>query len=623
VVRIMTPADALHQADVKLRAGQLREAETIVRGILQANPNEAHAWDLLGLIAEQTRNFEPAMHCFASAVKLRPDLYLYRFHLANMYRALGRMEEAIAEYEKVAAAMPELSDVRINLGVSLANAGRTDEAIANWKAVVEREPRAAECLANLGNMYRIMGRISDSIEYSKRALEIQPDAAQMWSNLGVAYEQQGRLADAIVAYRKALELHPLPGAHSNWLMALAYSGSASPKEAFDAHVAFDQRFTRPIADREIRPHSNDRNPDRKLRIGYVSPDLREHAMAFFMEPVLANHAREQFDVFCYHSIARPDAITQRLQSYPATWRSLVGVRNEAAAQMIRDDRIDILVDLSTHTVGNRLLLFARKPAPIQVTWLGYASTTGLSTIDYRISDGIVDPPGLTDAFHSEKLVRLPRTQWCYRPPEQAPEIAAPPHEKNGYITFGNPTNLAKVTPQVLDMWSAVLRAVPNSHLSVKATSLADAPTQQLLRDAFSARGIAAERIHLEPSGNLQQYLGFFNTIDVCLDTFPFTGGTTTCHTLWMGVPVVTLIGETSVSRVGASVLTNVGLADLIADSPERFVEIATRLAADRERLRTLRRELRQMMKTSPLCDGPAFVRDLEAAYRAMWHAWAT
>lgn len=618
----MSADDALRQADQMFHAGRHADAERVVRAILQKNPNEAHAWDLLGLIAEQTRNFEPAMHCFANAVRLRPDLHVYRFHLANMYRALGKTEQAIEEYRAVVRQYPQLSDARINLGVALANAGKSEEAIAEWKMILEREPRAAECLANLGNMYRIMGRIAESIEYSKRALEIQPDAAQMWSNLGVAYEQQGHLEDAIIAYRKALELHPLPGAHSNWLMALAYSGSASREETFDAHVAFDNRFIRPLAG-EIRPYANDRNPDRKLRIGYVSSDLREHAIAFFIEPVLANHDREQVDVFLYHSIARPDAITQRLQTYPATWRSLVGVRNEAAAQMIRDDSIDILLDLSTHTVGNRLLLFARKPAPVQVTWLGYASTTGLSTIDWRITDPIVDPPGLTDAFHTEKLMRLPRTQWCYRPPDDAPPPSAPPSEKNGFITFGNPTNLAKVTPKTIEMWSAALREVPNSRLSLKATSLADASTRQILLDAFAARGVANERIHLEASGNLREYLNFFNTIDICLDTFPFTGGTTTCHTLWMGVPVVTLIGETSVSRVGASVLTNVGLADLIADSPQRFIEIATKLAAGAERLRSLRQNLRGMMTSSPLCDGQAFARDLEAAYRQMWREWVS
>jgi predicted O-linked N-acetylglucosamine transferase (SPINDLY family) len=326
-------------------------------------------------------------------------------------------------------------------------------------------------------------------------------------------------------------------------------------------------------------------------------------------------------VFCYSSVARPDAVTQRLQTYPATWRSLVGVRNDAAAQMVRDDRIDILVDLSTHTVGNRLLLFARKPAPVQVTWLGYASTTGLSTIDYRLTDPIVDPPGMTEAFHTEKLLRLPRTQWCYRPPDEAPAVVDAPAVGNGYVTFGNATNLAKVTPKTLDMWSQVLREVPGSRLALKSTSFADESTRQLVRDSFAARGVANDRLHFEPSGDLRSYFDFTNTLDICLDTFPFTGGTTTCHTLWMGVPVVTLAGQTSVSRVAASVLTNVALADLVANTPQQFVELAKPLAADATRLSTLRVNLRKMMKDSALCDAVGFARDLESAYRTLWRAW--
>jgi predicted O-linked N-acetylglucosamine transferase (SPINDLY family) len=299
----------------------------------------------------------------------------------------------------------------------------------------------------------------------------------------------------------------------------------------------------------------------------------------------------------------------------------MGIHDESVAEMVRKDRIDILVDLAVHTNGNRLLVFARKPAPVQATWLGYAGTTGLRAIDWRITDAIVDPPGLTESLHAEKLFRLPRTQWCYRPAANAPPPSAPPSDRAGYVTFGNALNLAKVTPRVIEVWSAVLRAVPTSRLSLKARSLGDESTRKLVAESFAQHGVAPERLTMEPGGDLLNYFGFFDTVDICLDTFPFAGGTTTCHTLWMGVPVVTLTERTSVSRVAASVLTSIGLKNLVAQTPEQFVHVASQLAFDADRRRELRKNLRPLMRTSPLCDGPAFARDLENAYREMWRTW--
>jgi predicted O-linked N-acetylglucosamine transferase (SPINDLY family) len=410
--------------------------------------------------------------------------------------------------------------------------------------------------------------------------------------------------------------------HSNLLLNLTYHGGVEPAAIFAEHRRFNAQhaaaLTRAAA---ARPHANDRSPDRRLRIGYVSADLRDHAVAYFIEPILAKHSAEAVEVFCY-ACGYEDEVTQRLRAHGHTWRSLVGVSDAMAAELIRADGIDILIDLAVHTGQHPLLLFARRPAPVQATYLGYAGTTGLDAIDWRITDAIVDPPGLSEHFHSERLMRLPRTQWCYQPPADAPDVAAaPPLVANGAVTFGAATNVAKVSPQVIELWSQVLRATPGSRFAMKARSLADEATCDRLAAGFARHGIERGRLTFEPAGDIASYLNFLSTLDIALDTFPFGGGTATCHTLFMGVPVVTLVGRTSVSRVGASVLTNVGMGELIAESPEPFVACASELARDRDRLIDLRTALRPRMLASSLCDAATFVRDLEAAYRRMWREW--
>ncbi len=370
----------------------------------------------------------------------------------------------------------------------------------------------------------------------------------------------------------------------------------------------------------IQPHTGDRDPRRRLRIGYVSPDFKQHAVGTMALPLLACHNREEFEVSCYAQAREPDAMTERFRGHADHWRSTVGLCDEQLADLIRQDQIDILVDLAGHTAGGRLLVFARKPAPVQMTWLGYPNTTGVCTIDYRITDAHADPPGSGAALGVEQLVRLPRTNWVYQPPDNAP---APNHRPAaGAVTFGSFNNFAKVTEPMLVLWARILHAVPGSRLLLKAQGLGSQSTRQRVWELLARERIDPARLELrgwEPGHG--GHLALYNRVDIALDPFPYHGTTTTCEALWMGVPVITLAGRTHVSRVGVSLLRNMGLEELIAASPENYVALAVELANDLPRLSRLHSTLRKRMEQSPLTDAPSFAREVEAVYRRVWREW--
>jgi predicted O-linked N-acetylglucosamine transferase (SPINDLY family) len=347
-----------------------------------------------------------------------------------------------------------------------------------------------------------------------------------------------------------------------------------------------------------------------------------HSVNFFIEPVLIAHRRDQFEVFCYSNVSLQDQVTQRIKGYAIQWKDIAGMPDEEAEELIRKDKIDILVDLAGHTAHNRLPLFARKPAPVQVNWIGYPATTGLSTIDYKIGDKYTDPPGTTEQFYSEKLMRLPESFLCYLPQQDSPDIEPLPLLKNGYITFGSFNNFAKVTSGVYTVWAKILNAVTGSRLIMKWQSFSDRATVQYVKNMFRQRGIDEERIILETWDPSPEYLHAYNKVDIGLDTFPFNGITTTCQALWMGVPVITLVGEAYASRGGVSLLSNVGIPDLIAYSKEEYLELAVNLAHDPRKLGNLRQCLRDKMAHSPLLDREQFILHLEESYHQMWKNWA-
>jgi protein O-GlcNAc transferase len=391
-------------------------------------------------------------------------------------------------------------------------------------------------------------------------------------------------------------------------------------EAFDrramfaAHRDFAKQQANPLA--SPRPPLRNRAPGEPIKLGYISADFRSHSVSFFIEKVLANHDRSRFEITCYSSVMRPDAMTQRLRGYAHHWREIAHLPDEQVADLVRRDNLDILVELGGHTDGNRLLVMARRLAPIQVTYLGFPNTTGLEQIDYLITDAQLAPDG-TDEFYSEKLVRLPGSFFCYFGPELGIPISPPPVEKNGHITFGLLTNWVKVRPAMMNLWAQLLHAVPNSRIILKAKSLRDANLARQVQDFFTSAGIEPQRIQAQSWTDFPTYLRLMADIDIGLDTFPFNGHTTSCHQLWMGVPVVTLAGETQASLMGKSILNSLKLPELIAQSPQQYLQIATDLARDVPRLRELRASMRSRWHASGLLDGFRFTRELEAAYEQM------
>jgi predicted O-linked N-acetylglucosamine transferase (SPINDLY family) len=368
----------------------------------------------------------------------------------------------------------------------------------------------------------------------------------------------------------------------------------------------------------IAAHTNDPTPDRRLRIGYVSPNFNTHCQAFFTAPLFAAHDRQQHEVVCYSDVTSPDSLTDRLRSCVDKWTDIVGLTDEEVARVVRQDQIDILVDLTMHMQRGRPLVFAKKPAPVQVCWLAYPGTTGLKTIDYRLTDGHLDPPGLNDRFYSEQSVRLPDCFWCYDPLTDVPALSSLPAQSDGYVTFGCLNNFCKTNPAVLKLWARVISAVERSRLLLLAPE--GSARQNVLR-ILEQVGISPDRITFVARQPRLSYLELYNQIDIGLDTFPYNGHTTSLDSFWMGVPVVTLVGNTVVGRAGLCQLHNLGLPELVAHTPEQFVDICVRLANDFERLGQLRATLRERMEKSPLMDAPRFARSIEAAYRSMWHEW--
>ncbi|HEY8747812.1 MAG TPA: tetratricopeptide repeat protein, partial [Tepidisphaeraceae bacterium] len=504
-----------------------------------------------------------------------------------------------------------------NLGNALKDAGRIDDALAATNRALSLRPDSADIHNNLGNLLRQTDQLDESIAHLRQALRIRPDFPEALSTLGGVFKDSGLVDQAIECFRQSLAVRPIPQAADNLLFALHHASHYDARQLFDEHQKWNQQFAHPLAI-HVRGHDNDRAPGRRIRVGYVSPDLSDHPVGRFLLPLLQNHDHGQIEVICYTDTPRPDAITQSLRTCSDAWHSTLGLSDEEVAARVRRDRIDILVDLAMHTRHNRLLMFARKPAPVQATYLAYSGTTGLETMDYRLTDPYLDPPGVDETSYVEKTIRLPHTFWCYQGPVQAPDVAPLPALARGYVTFGSFNQFAKVSGDALAAWAKLLKTVPGSRLKLHA---AEGTHRQRTLDEFAAAGVDVARIEFVGRVSPSQYFGQYNGIDIALDTFPYPGGTTTCDALWMGVPVVCLPGGTSISRGGLSVLSNVGLAELAARDVEEYVALAANHATDLNRLSNLRASMRDRMRASPLMDAVSFARGVESAYRTMWRQW--
>jgi protein O-GlcNAc transferase len=526
----------------------------------------------------------------------------------------GRLDDARLSFEQALYLQPDLPEAYNNLGLTQLNQDEAHDARLSFEQALGLRSDMADACNNLGLAWDALGKPDDALACFERAVDSGPHHIGALTNLGNAYKDRGHAVLAVAAYRKVLSLNPDNGpVHSNLLLAMQYQdGAVILSEARSYARLHPGPFCG--AGEHDRAGTSARH---RLRIGYVSPDFREHPVVNFLEPILRAHDHEQFEIFCYADVSRPDDVTRRLKDYADHWRSLVGLSIAQAAEAIRQDGIDILVDLAGHTGGNRLPMFARKPAPFQASYLGYLGTTGLPAMDYYLTDAHVDPPGLTECHYQEQLIHLPECAFCYDP-GPAPEVSNDlPVRRTGKILLGCLNNLAKVSDEVLSVWSRILVAVPGSQLLLRDE--AGSSALERIRGIVSRHGIAPDRLcFVGRVATRSDYLKLYHEVDIALDPFPYNGVTTTCDALWMGVPVISLAGRMCVSRQGVRFLRNVGLDELLAETPDDYVCIAADLADDAPRLATLHFGLRERMRRSPLMNSQRLTRDLEAAYRCMW-----
>jgi predicted O-linked N-acetylglucosamine transferase (SPINDLY family) len=572
--------EALRHASRHLAQGRPIEAAEFYGRILAVQPDHQPSLRALGGIALQVGHYQLAVACLTKAVEHKKDDAGLGLQLAQALSALGRNDEAVSALKRVLQLKPKLLAAQLLMGASYGRLGRADAAIAHFR----------------------------------RATDIDPACAEAWVNLGSAHLLKGCLAPAIEHYRRAVALAPENVAlHGNLVPSLNYLPEASGATILEAA----QRWARLVPRRgRSGAWRNAPGVERALRIGYVSADLRDHPVAYFLESVLAASDRTAFEIACYSNLRTEDATTARLRRSVDHWRPIAGESHEAVAAAIRNDEIDILVDLSGHTTGNRLMVFAQKPAPVQCSWLGYFGTTGLPEIDYILADRFVIPTE-DESYYSEQVWRLPDSYLCFTPPADGAPSRRPRAQGRG-ITFGCFNNVLKITPPVVAAWSQILAGVPSSRLLLNTKQLDDVALCEALIAQFAAHGIPRERVLCSGGGPRTALLAAYNEVDIALDPFPYGGGTTTVEALWMGVPVISLRGDRFTGRVGDSILATCGMAELVAAEVADYVARAIALAYDEERLAVLHATLRSRLAASALCDPPRFARHLEAAYRQMW-----
>ncbi|KAB2965782.1 tetratricopeptide repeat protein [Zoogloea sp.] len=579
-------------------------------------PDDASIRDNLGLAHARLGEFAAAERQFEQATRLAPEVVPAWVNRSQNALQGGNAEQAEAHARQALALAPGSAEALLNLGNALADQGRWDEAEASYRqAMLCAPPHWIEAALNLANLFDSLSRFTAAVACLEELARNPAADWRVFNALGRACSMLGDTPAALDHYARAIQLNPLAhAAHSGYLYHLMHDADASAEDIAAAHRRFGAHFASASRSRP-RAHGNDRDPERPLRIGFVSADLRRHAVAYFMEPMFEALRQRGLTLVAYSNLAREDEVSARLRNLVDRWHRVDGVSDTRLAEMIRADRIDILVDLSGHTAGNRLPLFAHRPAPVQVTWLGYSGTTGMDCIDYRFVFRLTAPPGRLDDQFSEKLVYLPYAM-SFKTEKDAPEVAPLPALSRGHLTFGSLNRPSKINAHTIALWARVLRAVPSAHLLIGAVS--EARIGESLLAGFDAEGIDRARISLHPRLPTREYLELHNRIDVLLDTFPYAGGTTSNHALWMGVPTLTLAGRTLPQRLGAGIMGKVGLNDWVAESEDEFVAIARRCAADLPALANLRQSLRARLETSPTLSTAKVADSIALAFRLMW-----
>ncbi|HEX8523075.1 MAG TPA: tetratricopeptide repeat protein [Tepidisphaeraceae bacterium] len=648
---------AAHEAD-----GNLPEARTAYERAVQLNPQIANPHSNLARVLRQQNHLDASIQHAQLALQLVPNHVEALNTLGMVLQQIGRAAEALECHRRALAVSPNNFDAVQGVAGSLIHLGRLQEAEQASRRALELNPHNAPAANDLALILKLTGRFDEAVYQLQRTTQLDPDLAAPWSNLGAALLERGQALLGIDAFRNAIRLKPdFIAAHSNLLLALHCDPSFDDETIYREHLHFAEVHEAPLLE-TYRPHDNSCDPDRPLRIGYVSRHFANHAVATFVEPIIRAHDRTRFQITCYADVAHEDQTTARIKAAAWRWESIVSLTDEQVAQKVRENGEDILIDLTGHISGSRLRIFACKPAPIQITYIGYQNTTGLRSIGYRLTDPHADPlpsptsstppsspspgtpgegrvralpnqpetsgdvrpqgenpTGPPDCYYTEKLVRLPRSFFVYQPPADAPDPTPPPSESTGHITFGSLNNAMKLNDPLIATWCQILHAVPGSRFIPLVNFRGE--TEQLTWRRFEHHGISRDRVRLLIRGSRLAYLQTYASIDICLDPFPFSGHTTTCDALWMGVPVITRGAGNYAGRMSRSVLANLNLQELIAESTDNYITLAQQLAADRHRLAHYRTHLRPLMKSSYICNETSFTRDLEDTYRKIWNQY--
>ncbi|HEX9431395.1 MAG TPA: tetratricopeptide repeat protein [Burkholderiales bacterium] len=666
--------DALHFLGViALQRGDHAQAVVLISQALSRNSANPPACNNLGLALAAQGKRREAVGAWLDALALQPDFpdaarnlrahlgelqrdpaWQSHFNQADAHRDRGRLEEAIASYQKAAAMAPDFAAAHVNLGSALAQQGRHGEALACFRKALVLEPELAGACFNLGISAYQLGDLASAKAALAKYLRAQPDDREALMVLGgihflgneldeaarcvervLAGDPQAAGAHSLLAdvlrnqarHREALRHYELAILHDgnpviafqNLLFFMMCAAGFSAADLYARHREFARRFEQPLLPPAPPALRNAPDAGRRLRIGYLSPEFRANVVGHYMQPILENHDRAQFEVHAYFTGTRPDSVTERIASLVDHWHDVRALSDEELVASVRSHQIDILVDLCGHGPGGRILAFARRPAPVQVNYLDYSATTGMSSIDYRLTTEYCDPSLSAEQYYSEKLYRLKDTYWTYNPSVRLP-LSELPMQSNGYATFGSFNLYYRITSEVLDLWARVLQAIPRSRLLI--VSVPPGSTQAALLERLERAGIQRERVAIHSVVPYQKYNELLGEVDIALAPFPYNGATTVMDCLWNGLPVVAKAGaETFTTRLGCSVLAAMGLSEWIAADDDDYIRIATGLAADAPRLAELRRTLRQKLERSPMRDFAGFTRELESAYRAMWQSW--
>lgn len=607
--------------------GRLEEAVAYYEKALALNPNFTIARTNMAIALTDLGTKIKAEGNIKLGIQYYKKALLYNSQYPNAYYNLGvaygecyKTDRAIWYYELAVHFNPYCCEAYNNLGVIYRDQDNLDKAILCYQSAIAINPKFSQSLNNIGVVYTVQGKLDEAFAYVRSAIEEDPMYGEAYNNLGVLYRDEGSIEEAIKCYEKCLAINFLSrNAGQNRLLALNYLTTLDVDAVFKAHKEWGSLFVQQFA--QYTEYRNSLDVNRPLRIGYMSPDFFVHSVSYFIETILSSHNRKDFHIICYSNVVKEDAKTHRLKQYPNEWKSITALNTQQAAQLIHSDQIDILVELAGHTSGNCLDVTAMKPAPIQITYIGYPNTCGLSTIDYRITDAVADPPGSQQQY-VEELIKLPHGFLCYTPSPEAGNVSSPPVQINGFVTFGSFNNLAKINDEVLDVWCTILRAVPHSRLVIKCKPFAGETVKQKFIVKFADRGIEASRLTLIGLLPLNQdHMQSYSLMDISLDTFPYAGTTTTCEALWMGVPVITLTGRSHAQNVGATLLTRIGYQSWICPTKATYIQTAVDLAANHGVLAKIRSGLRDCMANSPLCDGKMFTQTLEQTYREKWQIY--